>query len=75
MFGLGKNRSSLGKWLDDRGISQQWLSKKSKVGSSTISNLCSANCDHEPTQRTMKKVLNAIREIDNKVKADDFWDM
>ncbi|WP_332699279.1 helix-turn-helix transcriptional regulator [Halalkalibacter lacteus] len=75
MFGLGKKRSPLGKWLDKRGISQQWLSKQSKVSRSTISELCKCEPDHEPTRVTMKKVLKALREIDPNVKSDDFWDM
>jgi predicted transcriptional regulator len=75
MFGLGKKRSKLGKWLDKRGISQQWLANKSKVSRSTVSELCKNDADHEPTQSTMKKILKAIREIDPNVKSDDFWDI
>lgn len=75
MFGLGKKRSKLGKWLDKRGISQQWLAKNSKVSRSTVSELCKADANHEPTQGTMKKILNAIRQIDPNVKINDFWDM
>ncbi|MBT2661968.1 helix-turn-helix transcriptional regulator [Bacillus sp. ISL-45] len=75
MFGLGKKRSRLGRWLDNRGISQQWLANKSEVSRSTVSELCSANGEHEPTLPTMKKILKAIREIDPNIKSDDFWDM
>lgn len=75
MFGLGKKRSKLGKWLDKRGISQQWLAKNSKVSRSTVSELCKADATHEPTQGTMKKILKAIRQIDPNVKSNDFWDM
>lgn len=75
MFGLGKKRSKLGKWLDDRGISQQWLSKDSKVSRSTVSELCKADPDHEPTQGTIKKVMKSIRKIDDRVKVEDFFDL
>lgn len=75
MFGLGKKRSKLGKWLDKRGISQQWVANNSKVSRSTVSELCKSDADHEPTQSTMKKILKAIRKIDPNVKSDDFWDM
>lgn len=75
MFGLGKKRSKLGKWLDKRGMSQQWLSKKSKVSRSTISELCKEEAEHAPTQKTMAKILKTLREVDKGIKADDFWDM
>jgi transcriptional regulator with XRE-family HTH domain len=75
MFGLGKKRSKLGKWLDERGITQQWLANKSKVSRSTVSELCKADAEHEPTQGTMKKILTALRQIDSSLKSNDFWDM
>ncbi|MGO4887052.1 helix-turn-helix domain-containing protein [Anaerobacillus sp. MEB173] len=78
MFGLffGKPRSKLGKFLDKNGISQEWLIKKSGLGRNTISRLCSGDSDHEPTARTIKKVMNVIRkEIDPNAKSDDFFDI
>ncbi|KZE65616.1 XRE family transcriptional regulator [Fictibacillus phosphorivorans] len=75
MFGLGKNRSKLGKWLDNRGISQQWLVKKSGLGRNTISDLTTGDNEREPNAKTMKKILSALRELDPKVKSDDFWKM
>ncbi|RDZ18756.1 transcriptional regulator [Priestia megaterium] len=75
MFGLGKKRSKLGKWLDQRGISQQWLANTSKVSRSTISDLCQKNVEHAPTQRTMTKILKALRRVDPNLKADDFFDI
>ncbi len=75
MFGLGKKRSKLGEWLDKRGVSQQWLANNSKVSRSTVSELCQADERHAPTQKTMTKILKALRNIDPNIKADDFWDM
>lgn len=74
MFGLGKKRSKLGKWLDKRGISQTWLAKRSGVNRNTINELA-AGSDRAPTSRTMSKILKALREQDPNVKADDFWSM
>ncbi|MFM1655533.1 helix-turn-helix domain-containing protein [Brevibacillus sp. B_LB10_24] len=74
MFGLGKKRTKLGKWLDKRGISQAWLAKESKVSENTISDLTNKD-DRIPNGRTMKKVLNALRKVDPTVKQDDFWQM
>lgn len=75
MFGLGKKRSSLGMWLDRRGISQTWLAKKSGVNRNTINELSSGESEREPNTRTIKKILKALREVDPSVKSDDFWDM
>lgn len=75
MFGLfgGKPRSKLGKWLDKRGISQEWLVKNSKVSRNTISELAAGK--RNPTVPTVKKIMKAIKEVDPHAKVDDFFDM
>lgn len=75
MFGLfgGKPRSKLGKWLDQRGISQEWLVTKSKVSRNTISELASGK--RTPSISTIKKIMKVIREVDPNAKADDFFDL
>lgn len=75
MFGLGKKRSKLGKWLDRRGITQTWLAKASGVNRNTINDLAAGDSDRAPTARTMSKILKALREVDPRVKSDDFWSM
>ncbi|WP_088105228.1 helix-turn-helix domain-containing protein [Halalkalibacter urbisdiaboli] len=77
MFGLfgGKPRSKLGKWLDKRGMSQEWLMKKSGLGRNTVSRLAAGDSEHEPTARTIKKIMKAIREIDPNARTDDFFDL
>ncbi|QOY37026.1 transcriptional regulator [Anaerobacillus isosaccharinicus] len=74
MFGLGKPRTKLGKWMDQRGIKGSWLSEKTNLNKCTISDLTSKG-EHAPNQSTMKKILKALRQIDPNVKVDDFWDM
>lgn len=74
MFGLGKTRTKLGKWLDKRGITQAWLKEKTGLNKNTIGDLTS-NKDRTPNLRTMQKIIKALREIDPNVKSDDFWDM
>lgn len=74
MFGLGKKRSKLGKWLDQKGVKQEWLAKKSEVGRNTISNAC-GDPEYIPNGSTIKKIMKALREIDNSVRADQFWDI
>jgi predicted transcriptional regulator len=70
-----KKRSKLGKWLDKRGITQQWLSKTSGVGRTTISDLCKGNHDHTPNLVTIKKIIKTLKQIDSSIKPDDFFDM
>jgi predicted transcriptional regulator len=74
-FGLGRKRSKLGKWLDSRGITQQWLAKKSGVGRTTISELCKGDNDHSPNMTTIKKIIKALKTIDPNVNSNDFFDM
>ncbi|HWO96706.1 MAG TPA: helix-turn-helix transcriptional regulator [Bacillus sp. (in: firmicutes)] len=76
MFGLGKNRSKLGKFLDSKGISQTWLANKTKISRNTINDLCDGKSERSPTTRTIKKIMNVINnEIDSKKKPHDFFDL
>ena len=74
MFGLGKERSKLGEYLDKKGISQRWLEKAAKLSKTTVSHLCSKG-DYIPSGSTMKKVLDALRKEGHKVDQKDFWRM
>lgn len=74
MFGLGKERTPFGKWLDKRGISQSWIVKETKLNKFTISKLANKK-DHIPSGRTMQKILAALKKIDPNIKQDDFWSM
>lgn len=76
MFGLfeGKPRTKIGKWLDTRGISQEWLVRKTKISRTTISKIASDK-DYSPTLATIKKIMKAIREVDPAAKPDDFFDL
>ncbi|KMK77638.1 helix-turn-helix domain-containing protein [Alkalihalobacillus pseudalcaliphilus] len=72
--GLGRKRTRLGIWLDDRGISQQWLSEKSGVGRNTISKLCKDD-NYNTSLETIKKLMGALRFIDPNAKTEDFFDL
>jgi transcriptional regulator with XRE-family HTH domain len=76
MFGLfgGKPRTQFGKWLDNRGISQEWISKRTKISRNTISKIA-ADKEYSPTLRTIQKIMKAIKEVDPNAKSDDFWSM
>lgn len=77
MHGLGKKRSSLGRWLDshfvdNQRLTQNWLADHSGISRETISVLCSDE-KKIPSGTTMKKILVALRTVDPTVKQDDFW--
>lgn len=74
MFGLGKPRTKLGKFLDQRGITQAWLMKETGLNKNTISELTS-DVDRSPTLKTMQKIIKALRKIDSNVNSSNFWDM
>ncbi|MDQ0200387.1 helix-turn-helix domain-containing protein [Neobacillus ginsengisoli] len=74
-FGFGKKRSKLGKWLDNRGISQTWLAQRAGVNRNTINVLAAGNTDRAPTTRTISKIVKALKEVDPNVRADDFFDL
>jgi transcriptional regulator with XRE-family HTH domain len=76
MFGLfgGKPRTRLGRWLDSKGITQEWLVRKTKLNRTTISKIASDD-EYSPTLPTIKKLMKAIREIDPAARTDDFFDL
>ena len=74
MWGLGKPRSKLGKWLDKKGLEQNALAKEAKVSKNTISKACNDK-SYIPRQDAMKKILVAVRKIDPNKRMSDFWDM
>jgi len=72
MFGLGKKRTDLGRWLDRNGYSQEDLVEESGVSRNTISKACS-DTDYEPSNKVMKKILKAVRKVDPDLSVEDFW--
>jgi hypothetical protein len=64
----------LGKWLDKRGIPQEWLIKETGLHKTTVGDLTN-NDERIPSGRTMKKILDALRKYDPTLKQDDFWNM
>ena len=74
MYGLGKQRTKLGEWLNNKGIKQEWVAEKGGVGRTTVSNACT-DPDYIPSGTTIQKIIKALREIDPGVRADRFWDL
>lgn len=74
MWGLGKKRTKLGKWLDQRGLEQQELVKAAKVSKNTVTKACNDK-NYIPSQSVVKKLLTAIRQHDKNARMSDFWDI
>lgn len=74
MWGIGKPRTKLGKWLDKRSLDQKDLEKAAKVSDKTITKACNDK-NYVPSPGVMKKILQAIRKHDPNAKMSDFWDM
>jgi transcriptional regulator with XRE-family HTH domain len=74
MFGLGKRRTALGKWLDRNGFTQEDLVNEANLNRDTVSKACS-DVNYIPSGKTMKKILNAVRKYDSEISAEDFWNL
>jgi predicted transcriptional regulator len=75
VFGLGKPRSKLGKFMDDNRITQDELAKKSGVSRPTVTRLCAGDA-FGVQSKTANKLIKALRELTGKhVGYDDFWSM
>jgi predicted transcriptional regulator len=74
VFGLGKQRSKFGEFIDRHSITVVEFAKVSGVNRKTLGKACNDK-DYIPRQDVMKKILKAARKIDPNVKMSDFWDM
>ncbi|WP_100374817.1 transcriptional regulator [Bacillus sp. FJAT-45037] len=74
MFGSGKKRSKLGKFIDKHSVSTVEFSKETGVSRRTLTKVC--NEDHYvPSPVVMKKILKSVRKVDPNLKINDFWDI
>lgn len=69
-----KPRSKFGKWLDNKGIKQQWLADKSGVSRGTISQLATDGT-RSPTYKNAQAIIKALREVDPGANTGQFWDL
>ncbi len=73
MFGLGKPRTRLGRFLDDEDISQEEIISLTGISKNTVTQICNEK-DYRPQENTMKKVIKALKREGFDVEMDDFWD-
>lgn len=74
MFGIGKKRSTFGKFLDRNSITQEELSKRSGVNRNSISRLTKSN-ENRPSMKNGQKIIKALKKVGYNVDYDDFWSM
>jgi len=67
-----KNRSRLGKWIDRKGITQEWLTEVTGLSRNAISDLCDGTVEN-PRSVTRAKIIKALRQVDPDVSASEFW--
>lgn len=73
LFGLGKNRTKFGRWLDRSGITQSEIEESSGLSRRTISRLCNDK-DYVPKFETVTKIKKALKELGESV-PDDYFGM
>lgn len=66
MFGVGKNRTKFGKWLDSQGITVVQFAKECNVNRDTIGDLASKE-RYSPRRDTINKILKAAKKRDRNV--------
>lgn len=71
-FGLGKSRSKFGRWVDQNGIVQSDIAKKSGLSNTTISTMCNDK-EYVPKLETWIKVQKALKSLGYNVDRDDFF--
>lgn len=72
--GMGRRRSRFGKWLDENGVSQSEISRRSGVSTRTVNALATGDVQ-KPTRLNGRKLMKAVREIDSDADICDFWDV
>lgn len=75
MFGIGKERTPYGDFLDKNQIKQERISEESGLHRETVSRAC--NDKDYSVRKSIKKLLTeAARKLSGKdVRQDDFWNV
>jgi len=73
MFGLGKSRTKLGRFLDRYSIRQQIILNRTGISQTTMVRLC-GDQDYEPSDNVKIKIVGILRRDSYDVEMSDFWD-
>lgn len=72
-FGLGKQRTKFGRWMDRNEITQIDLEELSGLSRRTISRLCNDE-EYKPKFSTVSQIKKALKKIGESV-PDDYFGM
>ncbi|MDZ4588732.1 helix-turn-helix domain-containing protein [Bacillus cereus] len=72
MFGLGKNRTKFGRYLDSNGIAQIELERTSKLSTGTVSKLCNDK-KYRPKFSTITQIVKGLKKLGKNIDEHDFW--
>lgn len=72
LLGLGKTRTDFGKWIDKKGINQEWIVNNCGVDKNIVTRLC-GNFDYKPNGSTKGRVITGLRRNGHDVYIEDFW--
>lgn len=68
-LGLGKERTRLGRFLDQNRLTQEAIRT---VSMDTMTRICS-DPNYKPTQMTMRRVVHGLIKLGYDVTESDFW--
>lgn len=72
-FGLGKDRTKFGRWLDRKEITQIELEELSGLSRRTISRLCNDK-EYRPKFATVTRIKKALKQL-GETPPDDYFGM
>lgn len=72
MYGLNKPRTKLGRFLDTNKLTQEKVRDYAGINRDVMAAICS-DLYHDPQEKTMVKVVGALRTLGYDVEISDFW--
>lgn len=73
-FGLGKNRTKFGKFIDRKEITQIEMERLTGLSRGTISKLCNDK-GYRPKLSTVSKIKKALKQLGEQAPPDDYFGM
>lgn len=72
MYGINKPRTKLGRFLDRNKITQEKVRSFAGLNRDVMAAVCNDK-DHDPQEKTMVKIVGALRTLGYDVEISDFW--
>jgi len=72
MYGLNKKRTKLGTYLDRNKITQEQVRTAAGLQRELMAKVCN-DAEHHPQEKTMIRIVSALRKMGYDVRMSDFW--